>query len=285
MFSMYFLGGIRWKYLYPEYSLKISTDAVVIAIAANALIPIRGGEIVRAFFLSKHSGGKISAILGKVLIERTTDMLSILSLLSISGAVLGEIIKKESIHIILFGLVAVSLIYSFLFVYKNYHEKIDKYLNFLLSKNKILTIIKEKLLIMLTPFKNMQLSRIIVAQIMSFGIVLFGILLLYFSLLSVNISADLSSIAVIFPLVVLSISLPISVAHVGVYHGAMILSLSYIQINDINLVGKVIVVHLLSIVPPILYGVILLSLANLNFFKASNKTESSQLLSKFNSRD
>ena len=120
---------------------------------------------------------------------------------------------------------------------------------------------------MLAPFKEIKFQRIMIAQLISFGIVFFGILLLYNSLLAVNITTDLSSIAIIFPLIVLSISLPISVAHIGVYHAAMIISLSYIQVNDADLLGKVIIVHLVSIIPPILYGGILLSLANLGFSK------------------
>lgn len=260
---MFFLGGIRWACLYPGYTLRQSINGVVVAVAANAIIPMRGGEVVRAFFLNRNTGAQISGLFGKIIIERTTDMISLLVFLLISAVVLGGVVKNESAPILALGLFACSIIYLFLLLYRHYHNYIDGLIEKINLKNSVLRYIKEKILIMLTPFKEASLRRIMIAQVISFAISFSGILLLFYFLLAANVQINLWSAIVIFPLVALSISLPLTIGHVGVYHAALFVALSYIGIDDPGLAGKVILVHLLTIGPPVIYGWILISLTKI----------------------
>lgn len=267
MSGMYVLGGIRWKYLYPKYTLKQSIDGVIVAVAANTIIPMRGGELVRALFLSKKAGGQVSELFGKIIIERTTDIISLLVLLFMSGAVLGEVVRDESRYILALGIMACSIIYLFIGIYKHCHIAIDNKISKIEFENRAFSFIKEKVLAMLIPFKKVPFHSVFIAQMVSFTIIFSGILLLFFFLLASNIQINFLSVMAIFPLVVLSISLPVTIGHVGVYHAALIIALSYVGVDDPDLVGKVILVHLFTVVPPLVYGCFLVLTTN---FKIKN---------------
>nr|WP_320017308.1 lysylphosphatidylglycerol synthase transmembrane domain-containing protein [uncultured Desulfobacter sp.] len=254
MSVMFLLGGIRWKVLFPQYTLWDSVNGVILGVAANFLIPMRGGELVRAFFLSKKTGVQVSKLFGKIIIERSTDMISLLIFLFISGAVLGEIVTNESGYILAMGIIACSMIYLFLTIYKYHYLSIENLITGIKFKNRILNFIKEKLLTALIPFKEVSFNKIVKAQAISFAISLSSILLLYYFLLASNVQISFLWVIVIFPLVVLSISLPVTIGHIGVYHAALLLALSFIGIDEPDMVGKVILVHLFTVIPPLLYG-------------------------------
>ncbi len=77
----YFIRAYRWKYLLilqkniPLFSVF---SAMSIGFFANAVLPARAGEVIRAYVLGRNENISKTAILATVLIERLLDVLSLL---------------------------------------------------------------------------------------------------------------------------------------------------------------------------------------------------------------
>ena len=60
-------------------------SVVIVGYMANNLIPIRIGEVIRAYYLSLREGCSTSAAFGTVAVERATDVLALLFFLGAAG--------------------------------------------------------------------------------------------------------------------------------------------------------------------------------------------------------
>ncbi|MDJ0848459.1 MAG: lysylphosphatidylglycerol synthase transmembrane domain-containing protein [Myxococcota bacterium] len=77
------LRALRWQHL-TEPIQPISTGALYRAVSvgfmANNVFPLRMGEVVRAWYLSRESGASTAALFGTVILERAIDTVSVLLL-------------------------------------------------------------------------------------------------------------------------------------------------------------------------------------------------------------
>ncbi len=78
----------RWKFLLRPIIGKPKKNiysVVIVGYMANNLIPIRIGEVIRAYYLSLREGCSTSAVFGTVAVERATDVLALLFFLGAAG--------------------------------------------------------------------------------------------------------------------------------------------------------------------------------------------------------
>ncbi len=80
-----FLRGVRWRYLaLPLAAAPLPLGALfratLVGYAANNLLPLRLGELVRPWFLAQETGVSGSAALGTLLLERAIDFTCVLAL-------------------------------------------------------------------------------------------------------------------------------------------------------------------------------------------------------------
>lgn len=78
----------RWKFLLRPLIGKPNKNiysVVVVGYMANNLIPVRIGEIVRAYYLSLRESCSAPAAFGTVAVERATDVLALLFFLAAAG--------------------------------------------------------------------------------------------------------------------------------------------------------------------------------------------------------
>ena len=78
----------RWKFLLHPLIGKPKKgiySVVIVGYMANNLIPIRIGEVIRAYYLSLREGCSTSAAFGTVAVERATDVLALLLFLGAAG--------------------------------------------------------------------------------------------------------------------------------------------------------------------------------------------------------
>lgn len=75
--------GLRWKHL-ASHLARITAPsayrATAIGYLVNNLLPLRIGEIVRAWVLARESGGGTTALFGTVLLERVIDAVVLLAI-------------------------------------------------------------------------------------------------------------------------------------------------------------------------------------------------------------
>jgi len=86
----HWVRGFRCRALVSQYSLMslpTATSVVVVGYAANNLLPMRGGELVRAGMLAERTGVGASQALTVTFLERVLDGLTIIALLLVSLAV------------------------------------------------------------------------------------------------------------------------------------------------------------------------------------------------------
>lgn len=83
----YFIRALRWKYLLPpdsRPSLRDLHDASILGFFATNILPLRAGEFIRPYVLSKWTGARFAACFASIVSERVFDVLVLLCLLGIS---------------------------------------------------------------------------------------------------------------------------------------------------------------------------------------------------------
>ncbi|MFC1561816.1 lysylphosphatidylglycerol synthase transmembrane domain-containing protein [candidate division KSB1 bacterium] len=76
-----FIRAYRWKYLLilqKNIPLRHVFSAISIGYFANNVLPMRAGELIRAYVIKKNEHIPMSAVLATVLVERIIDVLTIL---------------------------------------------------------------------------------------------------------------------------------------------------------------------------------------------------------------
>jgi uncharacterized protein (TIRG00374 family) len=87
---LYFAGvwirSARWGLLLPQQSVPTSTlfRTLVVGFTANNVLPVRMGEVVRAYLLARWGGVPYGATLASLVLERILDGLSLALLLLVS---------------------------------------------------------------------------------------------------------------------------------------------------------------------------------------------------------
>jgi uncharacterized membrane protein YbhN (UPF0104 family) len=88
--GLYFVGvwlrSARWSLLLPEHAVKTSTlfRALVVGFTVNNLLPLRVGEVARAYLLSRWCRISYGATIASLLVERVLDGLSLAVLLLVA---------------------------------------------------------------------------------------------------------------------------------------------------------------------------------------------------------
>lgn len=80
----YVFRGLRWKLLLPESDYELKEGMLIHACSAGfmaiVLLPLRAGEFVRPFLLSKSAPVSMTAALASVFIERVIDIIAVLAI-------------------------------------------------------------------------------------------------------------------------------------------------------------------------------------------------------------
>ena len=106
--ALYFVGvairSVRWKVLLPGYDVKTTTlfQALLVGFTVNNLLPLRVGEVARAYLLSRWCRVPYGATIASLVVERVFDGLSLAMLLLISLLLL----PSAAGHLLLAGVLA-----------------------------------------------------------------------------------------------------------------------------------------------------------------------------------
>ncbi len=92
--ALYFVGvwlrSARWGLLLPEHTVRTTTlfRALVVGFTVNNLLPLRMGEVARAFLLARWCRISYGATIASLVVERVLDGLSLAVLLLVALALL-----------------------------------------------------------------------------------------------------------------------------------------------------------------------------------------------------
>jgi len=94
--AVYFVAvlvrSLRWRYLLQPVKIIPSSrlfPVVVIGYAGNNVLPLRAGEVIRAFVLRRKEGTSASAALATIAVERIFDGLTMLFFIAVAAALIS----------------------------------------------------------------------------------------------------------------------------------------------------------------------------------------------------
>jgi glycosyltransferase 2 family protein len=93
-FVMFYLRALRWHLILPnreQLSMRALFDATILGFFASTVLPLRAGEIIRPWLLSRWQPVSFSASLASILIERLSDAVCMLGLLILCLTQMNEV--------------------------------------------------------------------------------------------------------------------------------------------------------------------------------------------------
>lgn len=110
-----YLRALRWKHLAAPihpFATGPLFRATAVGFMANNIFPLRMGEVIRAWYLSREGGGSRAAIFGTVILERVIDMVTVIGLafgvLALLGAGHDGLIARGAV-VLLFVAIAPTI--------------------------------------------------------------------------------------------------------------------------------------------------------------------------------
>jgi len=263
--------ALRWKWLIApikNVSTKILFDATMIGYFGNNVLPLRMGELLRAYVVSNNASIPTSKVIGTLIVDRILDFLAVI-ILAIFFLFFSELINIPiwtmvfSI-ILIFGLFITVLIVG----NKNPNWESIKKRNKIFQSNigaKIFGIIKNMIsgisVLNKTPNKIGVYGFIVLLWSMYFG---------SFLLIVKGINLDLSimNAGILYVLLTLSISIPAAPGYIGTYHAACVAALTNIFSISLNASQSFAVLsHAVIFVPFVIIGAIFFLKNSINFSK------------------
>ncbi len=157
--AVYFVGvwfrALRWQFLLNPlryFPVKRLYPVVVIGYAANNLLPMRLGELVRSYYLARQENFSASSALGSVAVERVFDGLTLMVLVAITVPLLlvtGAFdwtagVSQETATVlaavVLFVFGGFLLLFTLLAVWQGFSEFVQRLLSLLPGRLGILAL-------------------------------------------------------------------------------------------------------------------------------------------------
>lgn len=87
--ATFWVRALRWRHLLPDgatVSRSSLFEATLVGFTANFVLPLRVGEVIRPWFLSRLEPVKFSVGLASIITERALDILSLMAMLGLTFA-------------------------------------------------------------------------------------------------------------------------------------------------------------------------------------------------------
>ncbi len=276
IFITYFLRGVLWKQLLRKYPVRLWNLFRIITLGyfANNILPLRLGEVIRAWLLSRKENLPVSTSLATVVIERGLDLFALLSyfLLMLFLVPFEHWLKLSGL--ILAGIAVVFALVILLNYKYGGHlvEWIEKPLLKLPGNmGKWIHVQFEKFLQGLKLLEDTgQLLRVV---LLALGNWLIWISVVYICFQAMGL--DLSFLAAIFLIVVLNfgLMLPSSPGGLGVFEFMVILALKPFGIEKEVALGLGFLFHMLQYLLTLVVGWIFALQLNVSMVKAYQRSE------------
>jgi glycosyltransferase 2 family protein len=276
MFINLAIRAWRWQYLLEPLGMPSFNNAfraTAVGFAASSILPARAGEVIRPYFLSRHERMSATGAFATVILERVLDMLTVLVLLAAyivlrpelatTNAVAFEAVKWAG------GTAAVGalgVLVVFFVLAGNPARlgvtltRLERVLPSTLAG--LLARIAEKFAIGLGVIRRP--SRLFVALLLSVPLWLSIALGIWSAAVAFHLAIPFTGSFLVMALLVIGVAVPTPGA-VGGFHAAFkFAATTFFGASDDAAVGAAIVLHALTIGPPLLLGLFFAAQAGLN---------------------
>lgn len=226
------LGSIQWFWLLKNQAVEIPLRRVIAYYHVglffnNFLIGYVGGDAIRIFDISRHSGNSSLAI-STVLMDRLIGFVMLTTLALVAGLVWHSIFQSDTILLVI-GAILCCWLFSFVVLF---HERFARRISWVFRlilpvrlKNKM-----KQVYVSINSFKN-ERKLLVQLLLVSAAIQTLRIMVHYYAALAVGIHVHLKYFFIFVPAIALLSSLPISIGGIGIRETSGVALFS--QINSI----------------------------------------------------
>ncbi len=275
----FLIRGIRWRYLLlPIKKCKVLNlvSTVLIGFMANNLLPLRVGELIRAYVNGKKESISKSSSLGTIVVERVFDGLTLVVLLLVALLFLGsgyypqyffpQWLKKMTY--VAWGLfLGILIILHMMMRYKELANKVIKNL-FAFLKEPIL----KKILNLLSSFTEglnvlRKRKEILSVSFLSILVWTFEGTTFYLVAKALNLWLSYPQAYLTMTVIALGLMIPSSPAFIGVYEYFCITALALFAVDKSRALSYAVLIHLFQFTIIVSLGLLFLWKENLSLWK------------------
>jgi uncharacterized protein (TIRG00374 family) len=261
----YVVQGVRWKLLLApigRLSTMRATQYIYAGLFTNELVPLRFGEVVRAYLASRWLSIDFTAVVPSMVIERFLDAFWLAAGIGLAAIFLPlpqDVIKAG---VLLAGIV---LLAALLFLYIGFRH--DKRLKWgeSVSSSRIVSEVWRFAMRLASGFDDIGSSyRIYLAALLSAAMLFCQVLALWFMLLACRLPLPLAAGAMVLLVVRLGTSIPNAPANIGSFQFFCVLALNLFGVEKAAAAGFSVVYFLALTVPLWIIGLIAISRAGMS---------------------
>ncbi len=252
------LRAIRWKYILQpikEEPVKQLFATQMIGYFGNNVFPMRFGEFLRAFSLSKITKVPGSTVFGTIVVERVIDTLTVFVLLVISLLFFPTLPKELKMAVWLF-LIVFGLFVFLVYILFRKEGTVKRFLK-KMKTNRIIVRILEIFRNFYKGIKSLQKTshpiRIIVLSIIIWVLCIFNVWIIGVAL---NVFFTIKNTLLIFFITSAVIAIPSAPGYVGTYHYGAIKVLELIGIGHTKSQAIAVIMHGVGFLSLTLIGLI-----------------------------
>lgn len=228
----YVLQGVRWRsLLLPVGTLGTlrATQGIYAGLFVNELVPLRFGELVRAFMVSRWLSVSFAAILPSIVVERFLDGLSLVA--GVGVAAIFVPVPKALIRAgdILGATVLVATAFFIWIRFRNQQQFEDIEPD---SRSSLVVKLSGYVSRLSQGLRDIGMSReLFLAALLSFAMLVLQILVLHFMMQACRIDLSLLTAAVIFLIIRLGTTLPNAPANMGTFQFFTVIGLCFFGVE------------------------------------------------------
>jgi uncharacterized protein (TIRG00374 family) len=267
----------RWQYLLEPLgrpSFASSFRATAVGFAASAVLPARAGEVIRPYFLSRQENMSATGAFATIILERVLDMVTVLVLLAVYVMFLApattaanhtafEAVKWAGLTAGAGALVLLVVLFMLAGNPARLAEGLTRLEAFLPSKLAgLLARVAEKFATGLGAIRKP--GRLMVALVLSFPLWLSIGVGIWAVAIAFHLAVPFVGSFLVIALLVVGVAVPTPGA-VGGFHAAFrFAATTFFAAPDDAAVGAAIVLHLFTVVPTLLLGLLFAAHEGLN---------------------
>lgn len=247
----FIIRSVRWKFLFSpvkKFGPLELFPCLIMGFAANLIFPVRIGEFVRAYIVGKKHAVSKSASFATIVLERITDGIGILVLLSIALIFLPKVppwTKKMFISGIVFFIIALVVV-GVLIVKKSYTDLLKR-IPFLKDETKERIVQKAKKFI--TGFEIIKDVKSFFAIIfLSVFIWLCESMNVYLLVRIIGIHLPFSAVIFVLFVTVIGLIIPAAPGSVGTFEFFFVTSIMFFGVSKVNGLAAALIIHVVGII-------------------------------------
>lgn len=248
------ITAFRWQTLLKTQGIRLSilslASSTLIGVFFNNFLPTSiGGDVYRAYDVTKKTGFPMSSSVSVIVVERLSGIIAS-AMFAVAALFLGfSAIGGKSIIIPIVIFLALSIIIFFLILNPNIFG-----LKKLAKKIKFLSKLFEKLINVYNTFLSFKKYKLVIIKVLFYSLSLqFAVVINYWlASRALGISLDLTAFIFIVPVVSIISMLPISLGGIGVREGSLVFLMVSLGAQN----AKAVMCSLLLLAMSLIMGVI-----------------------------